>query len=538
MTLDRESELRRGQRDELLESDMQRRRLLVAIASYGEKNIAWLKQIIGIYRSMAMQVDVVVFSEAPKDLGQGVEVRVGLPSANPWSLPFAHKQLFAERCDQYDLFAYSEDDIEVKEARIDAFLRATAVLEPDEIAGFDLYEMGESGSKWLPGVHGHFHWKPESARKRGPFTIAEFTNEHAAFYLLTRDQLKRAIASGGFLKGPSSGRYDMLCTAATDPYTSCGFRKVMCVSELDSFLLYHLPNRYIGSQGLSLERFQEQVRALLEIAHDRHPRLELCHAESKMPGAKWSRDYYDAPSDHILRMVPKCAKSLLSIGCGCGATESALMERGLKVSALPLDSVIGASAAQRGIEMIYATLEDVPAKLAGRTFDYVLMRDLLHLVPAPERAIRDCAGLLRPGGCVVLAGPNFDYVPVLAGRALGLGGHGHLRSFAESGVNSFGLQQLKRWLRRAGLQTEFVGWHTPESEDSLSGSVRPLSGRRRWMVNSWRWLRRAGLRVDQALRCGSKSESTGWAQSRLGIGRFFGQTWVVRARSTPETDTR
>jgi hypothetical protein len=90
-----------------------RLRLLVVIASFGEKNLELLKRIIARYRSMALHVDVVVHSDAPRQLGAGVEVVVEPPTKHRWSLQFAHKAVLARNADQYDLFAYSEDDMEV-----------------------------------------------------------------------------------------------------------------------------------------------------------------------------------------------------------------------------------------------------------------------------------------------------------------------------------------------------------------------------------------------------------------------------------------
>ena len=95
--------------------DDRRLRVLVAICSYGEKNLQFLKQIIQTYQRMPMAVDIVVLSEAPKDLGLNVKVVVGLPSKDPWSLPFGHKGIFAENVERYDLFIYSEDDIQISE---------------------------------------------------------------------------------------------------------------------------------------------------------------------------------------------------------------------------------------------------------------------------------------------------------------------------------------------------------------------------------------------------------------------------------------
>ena len=68
------------------ESEADSLRMLVVIASYGEKNLRFLKEIIAEYRGMALQVDIVVLSNAAKSLGSNVDVRVGIPTRNPWSL--------------------------------------------------------------------------------------------------------------------------------------------------------------------------------------------------------------------------------------------------------------------------------------------------------------------------------------------------------------------------------------------------------------------------------------------------------------------
>ena len=68
-------------------------KILVVIANYGLKNQAYLKTLINEYKSMSYDVDIVILSNVPKELGSGIEVRVGLPAKNPWSLPFGHKEL-------------------------------------------------------------------------------------------------------------------------------------------------------------------------------------------------------------------------------------------------------------------------------------------------------------------------------------------------------------------------------------------------------------------------------------------------------------
>lgn len=467
-----------------LDGTDQKLRLLVVIASYGTRNLDLLKRVIARYQAMRYDVDVVVVSNEPKDLGPDVRVAVGLPSSNPWSLPFAHKPIFAENADRYDLFIYSEDDMEVKEEHVAAFLRVTPHLAPDEIAGFLRYEIDRSGEWSLPDIHGDYHWKPETVARRGAYTVAEFSNEHSAFYLINRAQLKAAIASGGFLREPYEGRYDMLCAAATDPYTSCGFRKVICISEIESFLSHHMSNRYAGQEGISLVAFKGQIETLMAIGEKAHPAATLAKVESWLMRGRWCKDFYEKPNGALLSMVPRGAKRILSIGCGWGATEAALKQRGAAVTALPLDSVLGAEAARHGIEVVYGTLDEGLRQLEGRTFDCIVIADLLHLLPDPQRLLDACAGL-APSGTIVVSGHNFGSFKIRLSRALKREGFDKLSSYAESGIHLIGPGDIKKNLKRAGLTRVAVQWVEPPSPKSAGGPLLPLTAKK-WMLTAQR----------------------------------------------------
>jgi SAM-dependent methyltransferase len=439
-------------------SNGRRLRLLVAICSHGQRNLQHLKRIISTYKELPLDVDVIVLSEAPKDLGPHVKVVLGLPSENPWSLPFGHKNIFAENADRYDLFAYSEDDVELTRSNLEAFLDLTPELESDEIAGFLHYEQDKAGKVWMVCAHRHFHWKADSVKRRGRHVVAEFTNEHSAFFLLTQDQLKRAIASGGFLRDPYEGKYDMLCTAATDPYTSCGFRKVICISALKGFLIHHLPDKYVSELDVPLSMFEEQVQALLDIKQDRLPASDLLQTQSRLPQFWWQKSYYEKPDSEVLKRVPGEAKTILSIGCGWGALEAELKKRGAKVTALPLDAVIGAVAANRGIEVLNGNWDECVKTLAGRRFDCVLVTNLLHLLPQPEALLAQSSHFVREGGTLVLSGPNFDHLPWRAKRAFGIGEYRKLQSFDQSGITVCGPKSLESCIGNAGLRVVAVSW--------------------------------------------------------------------------------
>ena len=433
-------------------------RLLVAIASFGEKHLEYLKTIIRSYQGLSLDVRIVVLSEAPKRLGHSVEVIVGLPSKDPWSLPFAHKPIFVQEADNYELFIYSEDDILFTERNLHAFLTSTPHLAADEIAGFLLYEVDSFGETHLPNFHDHFHWRPKSLAQRGPHRVAEFSNEHSAFYMLTQEQLKRAIASGGFLKDPYEGRYDMLCAAATDPYTSCGFRKVICVSDPQPFLLHHMPNRYVGKVGIPLKMFNEQTQALHRIYEGLDSADRLCESETKLSLCKWAKSYYEQPDEALLCAIPPEARSVLSVGCGWGALEADIVQRGIEVTALPLDAVIGAVSARRGIEIVNGALDESLRKLESRRFDCVFISNLFHLQRNPEHLLSRLSRLLSDNGTMVMKGANFDRLPILLKRTLGLSDYWKLRDYDQSGVTVCGPTILATHARAAGLDACELQW--------------------------------------------------------------------------------
>jgi hypothetical protein len=239
-------------------------RILVAIANYGAYRFGYLDKVIQAYQRMPWAVDLVIHSDRAKRVPPGTRLVVGLPTPDPCSLPFAHKQLFAERQDDYDLFVYSEDDILVERHNLAALLEAEAVLPEDEVTGFFRYERDEAGRVYFVDAHPPFDWVEGSVASRGGYTFATFSNEHSGCYALTRAKLKTALRSGGYLVPPHEDYCDMRASGATDPYTRCGLTRRLCVSHLDRFLVHHLPNTYVGVLGTEAGEFRAGVARLVE----------------------------------------------------------------------------------------------------------------------------------------------------------------------------------------------------------------------------------------------------------------------------------
>jgi 2-polyprenyl-3-methyl-5-hydroxy-6-metoxy-1,4-benzoquinol methylase len=447
-------------------------RILVAIASYGTGNDHYLRRLIAEYRSMPFHIDIVVLSNLEKDFGPEIECLVGLPDRNPWSLPFAHKTLFADRADQYDAFIYSEDDILIEEINIRAFLQITPLLKSDEIAGFLRIEKAtEQERKSYPDMHGFFHWDSRSIRVRGGHVLARCTNDHAACYILTKMQLRRAIDSGGFLVGVHEEKYDLLCTAATDPYTQCGMTKLIPVSKIDDFCVHHMSNKYVGKMGIDESEMLAQISAILRIARDSQPQHTLFKTETGLSRAIYSKEYYE-PIDHdAIEMIPQTARRVLSVGCGWGATERFLVQRGFHVVAIPLDPIISTSAAAAGVKLVSESgLREIAERLRQETFDCVLYLNVLHICEDPTALLSTLNESLAPEVKIIIRSPN-----MLSARGLRnlLGDVAFRRLLRqkrlEHGVYLSSVGTMRDWCDRSSMTIDGIVTPLAKSDDGTLG---------------------------------------------------------------------
>lgn len=379
-------------------------KILVAIANHGTKNNAFLKRLLEEYRHFTCEVSIVVLSDTPKSFGDDIEVRVGAPTRNPYSLPFGYKKLFRERQNEYDIFIYSEDDTLITEENVRSFVDVTQYLPEEIICGFIRYETDHQKTRYYSTFNNHYHWDPTSVVQYGPYKLAYCTNEHSACFILTRAQLKKAIASGGFDKPPRVEKYDMLVTAATDPYTQCGFRKLIPVSHLEQFSLQHLPNVYIGKMGVKEEEVLRQIEVLLNVENEKIPGPLI--DSKRLDGIGGAKQYYERIRQDILETIPPQAKTVLSVGCVWGETEKEIAGRGIKVVGVPMDAVIAVSARMRGIETTPPNHDAAIRYLSGRKFDCILFNDVLEHVDDPAKWLNEYRSLLNPDGCFVISAAN------------------------------------------------------------------------------------------------------------------------------------
>jgi 2-polyprenyl-6-hydroxyphenyl methylase/3-demethylubiquinone-9 3-methyltransferase len=122
----------------------------------------------------------------------------------------------------------------------------------------------------------------------------------------------------------------------------------------------------------------------------------------------------DAVAGHLNRreggLRPFQGLSFLDIGCGGGLVCEPLARLGARVTGVD-PAVQNIEAARRhaagqglGIEYRVARVEDLAAE--GATFDTVACLEVVEHVPDPGAFLKTCAGLVRPGGLLLVSTIN------------------------------------------------------------------------------------------------------------------------------------
>ncbi|NED99612.1 class I SAM-dependent methyltransferase [Phytoactinopolyspora halotolerans] len=400
---------------------------------------------------MDIDVTMVILAETAKDIADDVEVRVGLPNANPWSLPFAHRSLFRERRDDYDLFIYAEDDTLIEQRHVDAFLRLSEALPAAYIPGFMRFEEWPDGRRSMSTVHSYYRWDPSSVFVKDNRTFARFTNDHAACYMLTREHLGRIMDSGGYPMAPHEGEYDMLVSAATDPYTTCGLTKVLCLEEIDDLLIHHLPDVYLGKLGIPEEDFRLEIEAAIKLGRGDLDDAQLIEPQLPAHVVSWSKHTYPQPASPVLSVLRTQPKRILSLGTVSGVTESTLAAAGIAVTAIPVDCIQGELAASRGVDVLPPR---VPTEVEIRSLplvDTILALDVLAYFEDPVAVLRAVKPILRAGGTIVTTVPDHRRY-ALRNRLMPRSARVLPETWQRDGMHRTDARALRGWLESAGYR--------------------------------------------------------------------------------------
>lgn len=253
-----------------------KKRLLISIANYGDTQLDYLEKVIDNFKSYTHEVELVIdttvnLSNIINNKNFSITQRIFEPSV-AFTLPFKHRDYFAENIDRYDYFLYTENDLLIPQKAVDFVIGESAHLEKDEIIGFFRYE-NDHGIQYMADHDiscpiSNFHpWKNNELLFFAPFIL------HSGCYLVSKEQLSHAIASGGYLTSPHIKPYGMLEQGASDIYTQCGFKSKFLPLPIDPVLIHHMPDKYV-QMPLALPRFSVSILSELENRAGNKPKLK------------------------------------------------------------------------------------------------------------------------------------------------------------------------------------------------------------------------------------------------------------------------
>ena len=159
---------------------------------------------------------------------------------------------------------------------------------------------------------------------------------------------------------------------------------------------------------------------------------------------QFSYDQMTVKSDILHALwTRKPGGTLLDVGTANGTTASVALDFGFSVVGMDIHSGYAKQVADMGVEFIEADV--TTCELGGRTFDVILMGDVIEHVVDAKATIENVKRLLNPGGLLWLSTPNYEGAWTRAMKAADPmwmeGEH----------IHYFSLRSLKRLLSDCGL---------------------------------------------------------------------------------------
>ncbi len=111
-------------------------------------------------------------------------------------------------------------------------------------------------------------------------------------------------------------------------------------------------------------------------------------------------------------MDHKTGQRVLDVGTGTGALALLLAELGHDASGIDLSEQMlqkaRNKAKEKGLNAVFRTGDAESPPFDPESFDAIVSRHLLWTLPNPETAVKAWAGLLKPGGAIVIIDGNFS----------------------------------------------------------------------------------------------------------------------------------
>ena len=167
--------------------------------------------------------------------------------------------------------------------------------------------------------------------------------------------------------------------------------------------------------------------------------------------------YLDIARGEILDAVPLDGQVIGSIGCGKARTESMLVEQGRTVYGADISEAAIRIAASR-ISKAIVISQDSAMPFPAHSLDGLILADLIEHMPNAKARLKSFAGMVKPGGWILISVPNMRSVESMWQLAVrGDWPENPMGIFDETHLQFMSHKRLLRWAIETGLT--FESWH-------------------------------------------------------------------------------
>ncbi len=185
--------------------------------------------------------------------------------------------------------------------------------------------------------------------------------------------VERLPASGGRSEAPPGGERAPARLVVCD---GCGLGRVHPLPDAETLRGYY-PDEYYGEPGT---KFQRPIERLVRLVGSRH-------------------------IGFLSRSLPRGAR-VLDVGCGRGVILGSLADRGFEVHGVEISPEATRGSDPRAKVRIAPRLAD--AGFDADFFDEIVIWHVLEHVGEPRETLAEARRILRPGGRLIVAVPNFS----------------------------------------------------------------------------------------------------------------------------------
>lgn len=157
--------------------------------------------------------------------------------------------------------------------------------------------------------------------------------------------------------------------------------------------------------------------------------------------------------DYLRRWVGR-DQNVLDVGCGNGFQAADLAKQNNRISGI--DMVPAPSEREALDEYVRADLgnglADAATRLRGRSYDKILLMDIIEHLPDPERILRDCHQFLAPNGQVIISLPNIANITTRLGLLFGQWNYTERGILDKTHLRFFTRKTASQMIERAGFE--------------------------------------------------------------------------------------